>query len=177
MFQLLDLFSFFTPSRFEGLYDFQYGQHLPKKQTYSCLSEGLFAFCLSSFASADLAQHFSCASYRYIPFLRIIIYRQTSKASKKVVKFVSIKTKSDLMLCMTTIITFGRFGPQLAVKNRQAIILIRFISFTSLLGPRVYKDQQCNFDICEVCYTNLPLHHELVPFKMSKAVINHPISF
>ena len=42
-----------------------------------------------------------------------------------------------------------------------------------LLGPKVYRDVECNFDICEVCYVNLPETHELVPFKMSKNVIDH----
>jgi len=25
-----------------------------------------------------------------------------------------------------------------------------------LLGPYVFRDIRCNFDICEVCYINLP---------------------
>ena len=40
-----------------------------------------------------------------------------------------------------------------------------------LLGPIVYRDTDCNFDICEVCYVNLPEHHDLVPFKMTNEVI------
>ena len=45
-----------------------------------------------------------------------------------------------------------------------------------LLGPKVYNDQECNFDICEVCYVNLPETHELVPFKMNKEVIDHLVN-
>ena len=40
-------------------------------------------------------------------------------------------------------------------------------------SPTIYKDSNCNFDICWVCYEKLPETHELVPFKMSKNAIQH----
>ena len=46
---------------------------------------------------------------------------------------------------------------------------------TYLLGPNTFRDYTCNFDICEVCYVNLPEEHPLVPFKMSKNVVDHLI--
>lgn len=42
-----------------------------------------------------------------------------------------------------------------------------------LLGPNAFRDTECNFDICEVCFINLPDTHELVPFKTPKNVIDH----
>jgi hypothetical protein len=36
-----------------------------------------------------------------------------------------------------------------------------------LYGPYAYEDRECNFDVCESCFANLPEKHEQVPFKMS----------
>ena len=41
------------------------------------------------------------------------------------------------------------------------------------MGPLAYRDARCNFDICEVCFVNLPEKHELVPFNTPKNVVSH----
>ena len=48
---------------------------------------------------------------------------------------------------------------KIEIQNRTSLICDFCGTAAYLLGPFAFRDQLCNFDICEVCFVNLPETH------------------